>query len=558
MKQAPPLFPFQAQAVNLSLNSYQDKTTNDMVVIPTGCGKTRVPAELSKELLKSKPSATFGLIAHRDFLYRQAADEFKTVMPNMQYGFFNASQKSISDQFIFISKDSMHKQAVEKYFTPDSFDVLYIDEVHHASDSNVSYTHIIDFFECKKYGYTATPYNSRGSLSAIWNTLLRVNVSDMIRQGYLCPAACIRVKTNCSIAEVRKSNNIDGMNQRDLQKVINVKARNRLVVDAYETLLKNHSCIVYAQNKEHVKNIYDEFIEAGYGDQVAYVVENTPQHEREEINKRLKDGRLKIIINCMIYTEGFNYPALQSIIITRPLGSRTLAEQIIGRVLRKHETKDYAKVVLLSDKPGQHKLFTLRDIEDGFPDDEMDLKEAKEKLLDDTTEERENIWLTKIEQIKAENYETEDLFRGEKFLWVRDIATGVWRHDIDGRRRAESVPLGNGNYMTQYIEEIERNTSLDWSIARAEAFMSTSLPIDMAFANMVKDGNITPKQRKLLANIFKRTEQELKFLSSKDAGGLIALCNIKKGQKFDHRGRKIAEAKFHELKRQYYDNLQIK
>lgn len=544
----PEMYPFQKQAVELSLANRKLIGQNDMIVIPTGCGKTRIPAEFSKRILETDPESRFLFLAHRDFLLTQAVEEFQKHIPKLDYTIFDAKNKDSLAKFVFASKDSLHEKNLENYFTPIDFDYMYSDECHHNNNANVSYIRPMQFFKrAKKYGYTATPYSESGSLSAVWNLLLRVPIHDMIRQGFLCPAACIRVNTNCNLAQVRRGSGHDGFNQKDLQKVIDIKARNKLIVDSYEKLLKDKTTIIFALNKEHVRNIVDEFRARGY--EAEAITEETPRAERERITKRLSEKTLKIVVNCMILTEGFNVPSLESIMIARPLGTLALTIQIIGRVLRKCLGKDFAKIVIINDRPGGHKLFGLADIVDGFPETEID-EEKLEKKLREKTEDIENKWLTIVQNAKIRSIETEDLFRGDKFIWVKEGEDYV--HHIDMRRKIIISPQ-KGKFKSTYIEEIAENEDWEWLKSRSEAYISTTLPVDSIVSN-IKEGSSTTPQRTKLAKVFKKDIKEIKFLSKQEAGSLIGFLFGKDKSKTEFfKRREQALVKFYNLQQKYLD-----
>jgi hypothetical protein len=208
--------------------------------------------------------------------------------------------------------------------------------------------------------------------------------------------------------------------------------------------------------------------------------------------------------------------------------------------------------VLIDDKPGKHKILGLRDIIDGLPDTDVDLE--KEVLVKELLAEIENNYLNLIEDAKIRSIEVENLFDGEQYIWIRDHKTGVLTLDIDKTRRCVIEP--NGDKCDGYfIEKLGHDTS-DWLKSRCESYIATSLPIDMALLTKIDEGNSTTAQRKRLAIIFKRTPEELKFLSKAEASTLMALI-FKKGG-FDIAGRKLALDKFDSLKRQKIEQLDLK
>ena len=80
----------------------------------------------------------------------------------------------------------------------------------------------------------------------------------------------------------------------------------------------------------------------------------TPKKERERILNDFKAGKIKTIFNVGVLTIGFDFPALDTVIIARPTMSLALYMQMIGRGIRVHESKQYCAVV---DFCGNYKRF---------------------------------------------------------------------------------------------------------------------------------------------------------------------------------------------------------
>ncbi|AGO47614.1 helicase [Cellulophaga phage phi17:2_18] len=61
-----------------------------------------------------------------------------------------------------------------------------------------------------------------------------------------------------------------------------------------------------------------------------------------------KSGRIKVLINCLILVEGFDYPELSSIVMCRPTNSINQYYQALGRLTRVHKNKKDGKVIDIS------------------------------------------------------------------------------------------------------------------------------------------------------------------------------------------------------------------
>jgi hypothetical protein len=104
----------------------------------------------------------------------------------------------------------------------------------------------------------------------------------------------------------------------------------------------------------------------------------TPKEERHRIYDDFRHGRVQVLANCMVLTEGFDAPWAEVAVIARPTQSAPLYIQMVGRVLRTFPGKADALVIDLVGA-SSNKLRTLVDLDPTVP-----LKEVKE---DETLEE---------------------------------------------------------------------------------------------------------------------------------------------------------------------------
>lgn len=66
----------------------------------------------------------------------------------------------------------------------------------------------------------------------------------------------------------------------------------------------------------------------------------TPMKERDAIIERFKRGQTKVLVNSQVLVVGFDYPALDTVVMARPTRSLAQYYQILGRVLRPCEGKN--------------------------------------------------------------------------------------------------------------------------------------------------------------------------------------------------------------------------
>ena len=93
-----------------------------------GVGKTYLAA------FDSKKYGRVLFVAHREEILKQAAESFKNVRNSDDYGFFDGESKCTDKSVIFASVATLGRNEYlnDKYFAPDYFNYIVIDEFHHA------------------------------------------------------------------------------------------------------------------------------------------------------------------------------------------------------------------------------------------------------------------------------------------------------------------------------------------------------------------------------------------------------------------------------------------
>jgi superfamily II DNA/RNA helicase len=126
-----------------------------------------------------------------------------------------------------------------------------------------------------------------------------------------------------------------------------------------------------------------------------FVIDKTDRGERRKIIERFKSGRTQVLINCMVFTEGFDVPDAAVCANARPTKSTSLYQQMIGRVTRPEagvvdgkatdeerreaiakSGKTHALVLDFTGDCGNHKLVSVGDILAGDDVDPIDLEAA--------------------------------------------------------------------------------------------------------------------------------------------------------------------------------------
>ena len=206
-------------------------------------------------------------------------------------------------------------------------------------------------------GVTATP--NRGDkvgLAEVYQSIVfQRNLREMITAKWLCPITAYRIITGSDLTGVRIQHGdfVDA----DLAEAVNTPQRNQLAVDSYKAYCEGRRALVFCVDKNHTRDMADAFKRSGIP--CGIVLGDTDTEERAYTLRQFAEGKIKVIANCMVLTEGYDLPTLSCIIMARPTKSGLLYTQCIGRGTRIHPEKENLIVIDLTDNSLKHQLISL-------------------------------------------------------------------------------------------------------------------------------------------------------------------------------------------------------
>jgi len=353
------LYPFQKEAKEAVLRHWEKGEKAALVSMPTGSGKTIVFSDILRSTLGENHERGFVLV-HRDELLRQAIEKLKIVWPGVSLSTVEAGSTDYSGQVTVGSVMSV----IRRLERLPAMNTVVTDEAHHApAKSWLAIYKQLDQLnpDWHHLGVTATPIRARGAseLHAIFGRPVYVkSIFELIVEGYLCPLKGLEVRTEVSVEDVRVSGG--DFVPEELSRVINTRDRNRLVVENYLELASDRKVLVFAADLSHARNLTDMF--KTYGVNAAWVSGETPMHVRRSILKSLRAGEIRVVVNCLVFTEGFDEPSLDAVLVARPTRSLVLYCQMIGRGLRPYPGKKECLFIDFVDNSSKHKLISMQEL----------------------------------------------------------------------------------------------------------------------------------------------------------------------------------------------------
>lgn len=339
------LRPYQKEALDAIVNAESNGITKQLVVLPTGAGKTILFSQLPSIRRNSMPML---VLAHREELLHQAKEKILSANSNLTVAIEQAENKAGKVDVVVASVATLGRNNTPRILEYDKsyFKTIIIDEAHHAAAP--SYKRIVEYFNAPfVLGVTATPQRSDSTrLTDVFQEIVYYkSIQDLIEQGWLCPLVGYRVNTKTDISRVELQNG--EYNQSQLEDEVNNPERNAGIVAAYNSLAAYTKTIVFAAGVNHAGTLAKEFEKNGTS--VRVIVGTTPSDERRQTLSDFRSGKVHVIVNVGVLTEGFDEPSLQTIILAKPTRSTLLYTQIVGRGTRLFPGKPHCTIIDISD-----------------------------------------------------------------------------------------------------------------------------------------------------------------------------------------------------------------
>mgnify|MGYP000639801403 CR=1 FL=1 len=366
------LFPEQVRACEDTDKLRNEGHRHVLTVLPTGVGKTIMQAEYARRA--HNENNIMMLFAHRDVLLGQLSDACclmgvshsficsdKTVglVTNNNRAKFGDSFHNEHSGIIIVSVDTFLAR-VKKGLIPDSFlnrvSACAVDEAHHVTRGSKWGRCVEALPNARAIGFTATPirgdkkglgFHADGYFNAMSVTSSMI---DSIRSGRLT-AYKILAPDVIDTTGVKKDKDGD-YNKKALYMKTKDQGITGSAVEHYKKHLDGQPVITFGINIEHCIEIAKEFNAAGVPSLA--VSSKSPDSERQKAVADLRAGRLLNLVNCDLFGEGFDAPAVMGVIMLRRTESYSLFKQQFGRMLRNSEGKVFG---LLLDHVGNTKYF---------------------------------------------------------------------------------------------------------------------------------------------------------------------------------------------------------
>ncbi|ARA92867.1 hypothetical protein AWN76_006615 [Rhodothermaceae bacterium RA] len=341
-------YPFQQEILErLEVEREVHHRRANLIVAATGTGKTVMAALDYRRLCEQHGPLTLLFVAHRKEILQQSRSTFRQVLRDGSFGeLYVDGRRPERGTHLFASVQSLSRLDLAD-IPPDTFDVLIIDEFHHAAAA--TYERLLRHFEPRVLlGLTATPERADGQDVLRWfdgHIAAELRLWDAIDRGLLAPFQYFGVHDQVDLSHIRWTRGrydtaeLEGLyTGHDLRVNMILQALQERVTD-----LRAMRALGFCVGVDHARFMADRFNRAGIP--ALALTGATPRLERDTAIQRLRRREVNVLFTVDLFNEGVDIPEVDTVLFLRPTESATVFLQQLGRGLRLHPEKECLTVL---------------------------------------------------------------------------------------------------------------------------------------------------------------------------------------------------------------------
>jgi superfamily II DNA or RNA helicase/Fe-S-cluster formation regulator IscX/YfhJ len=319
----------------------------NLLVAATGTGKTVISAFDYKNFRVNNKSSRLLFVAHRKEILQQAKATFQGVLKDNNFGnLWVDGLEPTSNEYVFASVQTLNNRLKEIKLSPEYFDFIIIDEVHHISAS--TYRPIINYFKPKVLlGLTATPERMDGEniLEDFCNRIAaEIRLPEALNKKLLSPFQYFGITDSIDLTNVKwEKGKYVASELTSLYTKNNVRVGEIISnLNKYTNDIHDVRAIGFCVTVEHATFMAEKFNLAGLK-ATCLTAKNT--NDRDKIREQFRKKEFNYLFVVDIFNEGVDIPEIDTVLFLRPTESLTVFLQQLGRGLRLAEGKDCLTVL---------------------------------------------------------------------------------------------------------------------------------------------------------------------------------------------------------------------
>ncbi|QQQ63243.1 DUF3427 domain-containing protein [Paenarthrobacter ureafaciens] len=336
----------------------------NLLVAATGTGKTVIAALDYKRLCEAagRPMSLL-FIAHRQEILKQSLGTYRNVMQDGAFGeLYVGDHKPRQWTRVFASVQSLASLGVQSFST-DQFDVVVIDEFHHALAP--TYRQLLEHLQPQQLlGLTATPERGDGGNVAKeffeGRTASELRLWDALDADLLVPFHYFGVSDDVDLSRLEwKRGNYDTVQLDRLYTGDDARAA-KVIRELRDKVVgtEHMRALGFCVSVQHAHYMARVFNDAGITS--VAVDGGTDEAARADALAQLRNREINCIFAVDIFNEGLDIPEVDTILMLRPTQSATIFLQQLGRGLRRADDKAVLTVLDFIGQQRREFRFDLR------------------------------------------------------------------------------------------------------------------------------------------------------------------------------------------------------
>lgn len=359
---------YQSEALAAIEASWAEGINRPAVVLPTGAGKTVCFSGLIASHVKDLRAKGLRILvlAHREELLEQAEAKIKAMVPDVWTVIVKGNRGATKHEFAEVIVASVQTMArPRRRDSIDRIGMVIVDECHRYAAE--SYKAVLDHYGClderatPTVGFTATLTRMDGGLPDVWQSVAyQKKIHWMIKEGHLVPPVARSIEVpGLNLASTRVT--AGDLNTKDISSALEDSAAFGVIADSWKDLAAERPTIVFMPDVRTAEHMAQAFQAIGAATEV--ITGNTASGDRKAAYARFNSGETRILVSCMVLTEGFDAPLTSCVIIGRPTLNPGLYIQMVGRGLRLAQGKGDCLVLDIAGASLKHNLAGVNDLE---------------------------------------------------------------------------------------------------------------------------------------------------------------------------------------------------
>lgn len=259
--------------------------------------------------------------------------------------------KTIESPVVVSTWQSAIKQKPEWF---EQFGMLINDEMHSCTGASITKINN-NLYKCRyKIGLTGSLKDGKANIMqyiGLFGAIFRpVTTKKLMDDGQVTELSIKSIFLKYPDLLIKKLAKADY--QTEIKAITSYKKRNLWITNLAKKLAdKNENVFIMFRHKEHGRWLYEELEKIH--NNIVYIDGDVKSGEREtaKTDMELKDGMIAVA-SYGVFSTGISIKNLHHIIFAHPVKSKVTVVQSIGRVLRKHESKQTAVLWDITDDAG--------------------------------------------------------------------------------------------------------------------------------------------------------------------------------------------------------------